>query len=84
MLLSYYLLFSPAFEVRPAMRTHVRVLAASRCGAEAARARQVTLQPPLRAVRREAAPIPVLGAVADKMVEVLESSVQLHAYTSSL
>jgi hypothetical protein len=35
-------------------------------------------------VRRAAAPVPVVGAVLDKLTEVLESSLCMHAYTTAL
>jgi hypothetical protein len=45
---------------------------------------EVTIRPPLHAVRRAAAPVPVVGAVLDKLTEVLESSLRMHAYTTAL
>ena len=40
--------------------------------------------PPLHAARRAAAPVPLVGVVLDKMTEVLESTLAMHAYTTSL
>jgi hypothetical protein len=43
----------------------------------------VTVQPPLHALRRAAAPVPLLGVLLDKMTELLEATLSMHAYTSS-
>jgi hypothetical protein len=44
---------------------------------------QAIVQPPLHALRRAAAPLPVVGTVLEKMTEVLESTLNMHAYTTS-
>ena len=44
---------------------------------------QATLRPPLHALLRAAAPVPLVGTVLEKTVEVLESTLSFHAYTTS-
>jgi hypothetical protein len=44
---------------------------------------QATVQPPLHALLRAAAPVPLVGTVLEKTVEVLESTLGFHAYTTS-
>jgi hypothetical protein len=44
----------------------------------------VTVQPPLHALRRALVPVPVLGAVADRMTDLLDSTLNMHAYTTAL
>ena len=44
---------------------------------------QATLRPPLHALLRATAPLPLVGTVLEKTAEVLESTLSFHAYTTS-
>ena len=79
-LLAYYVLFSPAYEVRCcAIRGSRSELTLALCCTPP----QATLRPPLHALLRSAAPLPLVGTVLEKTVEVLESTLSFHAYTTS-